>query len=287
MGRRPLRPRRALVRSWPAPPRAQPPVWVVHGADADIVLFGSVHILPPGLDWEPPALKEALGQADDLWFEIPIDDAASLTADPAGPAPGCSPGDSLSGQLSAASARRSCQGGAELRRRVDGAGPAEPWLAEITLSLAVYRQAGRCTRTGVERQSPPRAGSAQRQAFETAEQQIGYLADAPIPDQIASLEETLGELDEGPASYERLVTAWMDGDTAAASTARRWHPMVKPAPGIYQALVVERNRRWTDAILARLQGPGEAVMVVGVGHLVGPDGVPALLRARGIAVEGP
>ena len=32
---------------------------------------------------------------------------------------------------------------------------------------------------------------------------------------------------------------------------------------------------------------GEAVMVVGVGHLVGPDSVPALLRARGVVVEGP
>jgi len=40
-------------------------------------------------------------------------------------------------------------------------------------------------------------------------------------------------------------------------------------------------------ILKRLEGQGEAVMVVGVGHLVGPDSVPALLRARGIPVEGP
>jgi uncharacterized protein YbaP (TraB family) len=37
----------------------------------------------------------------------------------------------------------------------------------------------------------------------------------------------------------------------------------------------------------RLNGKGEAVMVVGVGHLVGPDSVPALLRARGVSVDGP
>jgi hypothetical protein len=63
--------------------------------------------------------------------------------------------------------------------------------------------------------------------------------------------------------------------------------MMKQAPGEYRLLVVARNRRWLGQILKRLDGKGEAVMVVGVGHLVGPDSVPALLRARGISVEGP
>ena len=63
--------------------------------------------------------------------------------------------------------------------------------------------------------------------------------------------------------------------------------MIKSAPGVYRSLVVARNRRWVDAIMDRLNGKGEAVMVVGVGHLVGPDSVPALLRARGVSVDGP
>jgi uncharacterized protein YbaP (TraB family) len=29
------------------------------------------------------------------------------------------------------------------------------------------------------------------------------------------------------------------------------------------------------------------VVVVGVGHLIGPGGVPALLRERGFSVDGP
>ena len=53
--------------------QAQPPMWVVKDADSEMVLFGSVHILPHGLDWTPPALDRALMAANDIWFELPID----------------------------------------------------------------------------------------------------------------------------------------------------------------------------------------------------------------------
>ena len=49
-----------------APAAAKPPIWVVRDADSELVIFGSVHVLPPGLDWRPPALDAALARADDL-----------------------------------------------------------------------------------------------------------------------------------------------------------------------------------------------------------------------------
>jgi uncharacterized protein YbaP (TraB family) len=61
----------------------------------------------------------------------------------------------------------------------------------------------------------------------------------------------------------------------------------REAPGAYRTLVVERNRRWADRIAQLLRDDKRIFIVVGVGHLVGPDSVPALLRARGIRVEGP
>jgi len=267
---------------------AQPPVWVVHGPHATIFLFGSVHILPPGLDWEPPMLKRALAVADDVWFEIPLDDASSLTATRLATEQGLQgPGESLSNELSLTSRTRLAKVAQGCGVSIEGLDHLRPWLAEITLSLAVYRQAGAVQEEGVERQiaaSVP--ASVPRRSFETAEQQIGFLSKAPLPDQIASLEETLGELDEGPASYERVVTVWMAGD-ARGLVREALDPMIKSAPGVYRSLVVARNRHWVDAIMTRLQGGGEAVMVVGVGHLVGPDSVPALLRARGVSVDGP
>ena len=55
----------------PAQALALPPVWVVRDGDSTITLFGSVHLLPQGVHWEPPELARALAQADDVWFELP------------------------------------------------------------------------------------------------------------------------------------------------------------------------------------------------------------------------
>ena len=59
------------------------------------------------------------------------------------------------------------------------------------------------------------------------------------------------------------------------------------APAAYRRLIVDRNRRWARVLARLAKRGGVTVVVVGAGHLVGPDGVPALLRARGLAVEGP
>jgi uncharacterized protein YbaP (TraB family) len=251
-----------------------------------VILFGSVHLLPPGLDWQPPQLRDALARADEVWFEIPNDDAANLAAQQASLATGLQPqGHTLSDDLQPADRTRLAMAARACGLPVEGLDHLKPWLADVTLSVASYRLAGARLSDGVERQLAAEVpASAQRRAFETPAEQVGYLAGAAIPDQVASLRETLGEVEEGPAGYQRLVQAWLDGDAGAISK-EALQPMMREAPAIYRALVVERNQRWTQVIAARLAGSGRAVVIVGVGHLVGPDSVPALLRARGVVVE--
>lgn len=267
---------------------AQPPVWVVHGKHATIILFGSVHLLPPGLDWEPPRLKAALAQANDVWFEIPIDDAAALAAGQAAAQAGLQPqGQSLTGELTPDDQTRLARIAQSCGLQMEGLDHLQPWYADVTLSVASYRMAGAVVADGVEQRLSAEIGpNVERRAFETPREQIGYLSGAPLPDQIASLRETMGELEAGPVSYQRLVGAWMSGD-ASAIRKQVLTPMIAQAPGVYRRLVIDRNHRWLPQILDRLNGQGEAVMVVGVGHLVGSDGLPALLRGQGVRVDGP
>jgi uncharacterized protein YbaP (TraB family) len=270
------------------PAAAQPPVWVVHGPHATVVLFGSVHMLPQGLDWKPPALTEALGQASDVWFEVPLDDAGATDAARAALQQSVLPdGKNLDDFLPQAARRRLAR-----VAKVEGLPPdflqrLQPWRAELVLALAAYQKAGAMAGEGVERQlSAELPARVQRRAFETPLQQIQILAGATMPDQVASLEQTLAELEAGDLGYRRLIRAWMSGDVRRLRR-EALDPLMKQAPGVYAAMIVDRNRRWVKQIEARLKGPGEAVMVVGVGHLIGPDGAPALLREEGFDVEGP
>jgi uncharacterized protein YbaP (TraB family) len=268
----------------PTPAAAEPAVWTLRDADSTIVLFGSVHLLPEGLDWRPPALDAALEAADDLWFETPTEGGEGRMATRAlGSLP---VGESLSAKLSP-------EGQARLVRASDAVGlsPAavdglRPWLADVTLSVATLIRDGARAEAGVEAVLAGAAPAAGRRYFETPWEQIAFLAEAPEADQLASLEETLRQLDEDPELYRRLVRAWLAGDQAALD-AVGVAPLRSLSPVLYERLLAGRNRRWTEQILERLAGSGTTVIVVGAGHLTGPDGVPALLRARGVAVEGP
>ena len=267
---------------------ARPPVWVVRDKDSELVLFGSVHILPPGLDWRSPALTRALKDADDIWFELPIDPATeSQTTQLAAQLGVLPPDQSLFRMLSPEDSQR-------LSRvaQAYGADPAmldrlRPWLAEVVLGAAAYRKAGAGGDAGVERalaaQVPP---TARRRAFETPREQIDLLAGAPPSEQIASLSETLKEMENEPDQYQTLVRAWMAGDLKAMDK-EALAPLRKVSPVLFQRILTDRNARWAVALDRRLKGHGRTVVVVGMGHLIGPQGVPARLRALGYRVEGP
>lgn len=268
--------------------RAQPPVWVVSDKDSEVVLFGSVHVLPKGLDWQPPALKRALADADDVWFELPIDPATEAeTGRLAAQLGVLAPDQSLFKLLPAEESAR-------LSRVAQawGVDPAlldrlQPWLAEIALAGAAYRKAGAGGDDGVEKMiaaaAPP---SAARRAFETPQEQLSILSGASQAEQVASLAETLKEMEEHPDEFSDLVKAWMAGDLSALDR-EALAPLKDAAPDLFRRLVTDRNERWTRALDQRLKGKGRTVVVVGVGHLIGEGGLPARLRALGYSVKGP
>ena len=270
------------------PARAQPPMWIVRSPQATLVLFGSVHLLPPGLDWRPPAFNDALAKADELWFELPIDSESDNQAAAAAMTRGVLPKDRrLTALLSAADVARLNAAAAELNCAPAALDRMQPWMADLTLSVADDAKAGANATDGVENQVQAQApATVHRRAFETASEQIEFLAGTPLPDQIASLGWTLREIDEDPLSYPRVVREWMTSDLAGLERDAV-DPLSQISPRLYERLIGQRNRKWAATLGKRLKAPGSIVVVVGVGHLIGPKGLPALLRAEGFQVEGP
>ena len=271
-----------------APAESQPPVWIVRDRDSTMTLFGSVHALPRGLDWSSDALDRAIVKADDLWFELPIDDASTTALQRESSARGFLPkGRRLSTMLSRGGRVRLIKVTRALGLAADQLDRMDPWYAELTLGSAIYALSGASSADGAERRLAAAApAAARRRAFETPAQQIALFDSAPVRDQIASLEQTLRQIERSPGDYDGLVRAWMAGDVRAIDR-QALAPLRQVAPRLYARLVTDRNARWTQVLAGRMKGSGRTVVVVGVGHLVGSDGIPARLRALGYVVEGP
>jgi uncharacterized protein YbaP (TraB family) len=278
----------ALAFAVPQTAAAKPPVWVVHAGATTITLFGSVHLLPAGLDWRPPELDTALAGASELWFELPIDAATNDEAAAQSIARGGLPkGRSLIAMMTPDQAKHLIDAGVSLNCAPEALDRMQPWMADLTLSIAEDARSGASASDGVEGQIqaavPP---TVKRRAFETASQQIGFLAGTPVKDQIASLNWTVAEIQQDPTSYQRAVDAWMSGDLAGLERDAL-NPLRQISPTLFARLIDNRNHHWAQVLTARLKQPGSVVVVVGVGHLIGPGGLPALLRAGGFRVDGP
>ncbi len=277
-----------LALGWAAPAAALPAIWTVRDADSELVLFGSIHLLPPGLAWRPAALDAALAGADDLWLEIPSDpasqqEAAALVA----PLAYLPAGQTLDAKLSRA-------GRARLRRAAERLGlplpqlqAMRPWMAEVMIAGAQAARGGASGAGGVEQAlaNDPRRPE-NMMAFETLAQQAQLFSGAPEAEQAVSLEMSLRDIDKDPRGYERLVKAWMSGDLKALDR-EAVAPLRREAPATFKRLVADRNAAWVETLRARLAGSGRTVVVVGAGHLIGPLGLPARLRALGYEVVGP
>ena len=273
----------------PALASARPPVWVVKDHGATIVMFGSVHVLPPGTDWRPPALAGALAGADQVWFEAPMDAAGLAEATRDAQAKGFLPqGQTLRPMLSEAGRKRLADAARLVGYPVEQFDALEPWFAELLIQDGLFKVMGVDGSDGVEQQlwsglSP----TAARVTLETPAEQIGFFADAPIKEQLASLEQTLKDVPNARRDYDKLLKEWIDGDTKGL-IKEVLDPLRKSSPGLYDRVVRQRNTRWVQAIDSRLKEPnGRTVMIVGMGHLIGPDSVPAQLRRQGIEVDGP
>src|SRR5262249_35446204 len=122
--------------------------------------------------------------------------------------------------------------------------------------------------------------------FETPEQQIRFLSDLPPADEMKLFVASIADIENDEGSTDEAQDAWVHGDVQRL--ARVVDTDLRSAgPVVYRTLITNRNAHWVEEIIRRLHGSGHTFIVVGAGHLAGDGSVIALLRARGIHVDGP
>ena len=262
-----------------------PALWVVKDADSTLYLFGTVHVLRPTTGWASDRVNAAFDSADEIWFEIsdPDNQAAIM---PLVQQYGVSPDKPLSSLLTAeeiadldAAARTVGMTAAQLD-------PMRPWLAGLTLSVAPLVKAGYDPQSGVELALKARAEAAGKpiKAFETIDKQVRILATMEEPIQLEFIRQTLEDFDDAVKMLDDMVDAWSRGDVAELDRVVV-EDMQQEAPGVYKAILVDRNADWASQIETLLEGSGTAFIAVGAAHLAGEDSVQAMLIQRGVDVE--
>jgi len=131
-----------------------------------------------------------------------------------------------------------------------------------------------------------RAESKRIRTFETLEDQARMFAGLPEASEVRYLTDVVRERSRGPRlrlpfQPAGLEAAWLAGTLGPSQIAQ----MRAENPALYDAFLKRRNEAWAQKLDAEMAGAGVELVNVGALHMVGPDGLPALLAARGFKVE--
>ena len=218
----------------------RPALWSVRDDDTTIYLFGTVHVLKPGVQWFDGGVKRAFDASDELVLEIVEPTDPQAMAATMAHAALARDGIKLSDRLNP-----------ELRQRYQAAMVANdlpwqmfeafnPWMA----GMAVAAKA---------------AGKAVG-ALETVEQQLGYFAGLPIEQQVKFLDATVEGLPDMDSEFARLISHWQQGDPERL--AQEMNESLEATPELAQVLLIQRNIRWAQWIKGRLAEPGTVFVAV-------------------------
>ena len=277
-----------------APPAAEAPaaakgpaLWKIGDADTTVYLFGTVHVLPPDLQWRKPPVDKALEESKAVYFETDLDPSPAEMLPLIQQIGMYPPSTKLSDRLKPDDRVALEAAAQKLQTPIALLDQMKPWLAAVTLSEQMITNAGYDVNSGVERKLAPDAKSAGKEIrkLETVQEQLLVFADLPEEVQIRFLMDGVKEIDKESTVLNDMVNAWAVGDTARLDKIMIQEDLAEN-PQVYAALLVKRNANWVTKIdqLVKTE-TGAFFIAVGAAHLTGKDSVITKLGPLGYVAE--
>jgi uncharacterized protein YbaP (TraB family) len=261
-----------------------PPVWVIAGRGNTVYLFGSVHLLKPGEFSLQGSLLHAYEAAPAIYLEVDMDDLSASAVAAATAARAIDPQGRSHEQLMGSDAAQARESAATAGIDLSSLDHLEPWFAGLAIVTQTLAREGYTAEAGVEQIVQQRAAADGKDilGLETLDEQLAALDSMEIGAQREFLLKALGDAHRPAGELQQFLRAWRDGDdqALAAELTTEFSGM----PDLYRSLMVDRNRRWAGKIAGLLEESQDYLVVVGALHLVGPDGLPGMLKERGYSV---
>lgn len=259
-------------------------LWRIDKGGRSSWLYGTIHVAKRDWMFPGPALMQALQQSDQLALELDPTDAdtlgrlqAAMLAKPGQPALPPALARRLAAQAAAA-----CLG--------DALAPLRPEMQAMTLGSLVGRRQGLEPAYGIDAFLAGMARGMRKTAvpLETPEAQMALLLHDDPTQVNQMVAEMLDELEGGSALtvLQRMAQGWADSQLDDLSAYPQWCDCLNTEEqrAFNRRLLDDRNQAMAPRIAA-LHASGQRTLVaVGALHMIGPQGLPALLQAQGFKV---
>jgi len=266
--------------------RGEPAIWLVQGRSARVYLFGTMHILPKQGTWFGPKIAAAFGDSQEVWQEADVGLLQKQSV-PSIMSQAVAPDLDLWAKLPSATAEK-FRGELKTCHLPPGVvAHFRPWFATMLPTMCqLTEQSGSALVDGAEGPegillSRAKGAGKQIKFFETAEQQIGYLANSPESVQLKQLGDAIDQAATGKDDFAGMESAWLAGDEPAL--AKQIADTKKTDADFYATIFTQRNQRFAAKIAELLSGHANIFVAIGAGHLAGPDSVQVQLETRQIA----
>jgi hypothetical protein len=262
-------------------------LWDAERDGKHVWLLGSIHLGDAKLYPLPAPMEAAYRQADTLVVEADVSDAKAMaplmpmTLLPEGQTVGALLTPRQNKQLDAALLRAGLPRAAAERMK--------PWFLALTLSAMTMQSEGLAASQGIDLHYLQRAKQDGKKIaeLESARAQFELFDQLPQDDAIALLTSSLDpkQAKQIKPQVQAMLRAWRQGDVKAMRrTLDADMPTDDPAmKRVSDKLFGMRNRAMVEKI-DDLAGTTTPLVVVGAGHLAGPDNLIDMLRWRGYRV---
>jgi uncharacterized protein YbaP (TraB family) len=261
-------------------------MWQINGASNRIYLLGSVHVLRQQDHPIPTAIDKAYEDAEILIMEVDVDDLDPIEmAGMINELGVIKDGGTLQEIMGPSLYDEAAAYASQLDIPFLMLAQTEPWLAAITIEQMMLLRIGFSPEYGIEFHLSAKAGEDNKEilGLESVREQLEFLDKLSLSAQRSLLIQTLRESLNIEENLDLLINAWRHGDIDFLE--ENLLVEMQRYPELYRTLVVDRNEAWVERIRNLIGEQDDYLIVVGTLHLVGDDGVPALLSKIGITTD--
>lgn len=261
-------------------------MWQINGASNRIYLLGSVHVLRQQDHPIPTAIDKAYEDAEILIMEVDVDDLDPIEmAGMVNELGVIKDGGTLQEIMGPSLYDEAADYASQLDIPFLMLAQTEPWLAAITIEQMMLLRIGFNPEYGIEFHLSAKAAEDNKEilGLESVREQLEFLDKLSLSAQRSLLIQTLRESLNIEENLDLLINAWRHGDIDFLE--ENLLVEMQQYPELYRTLVVDRNEAWVERIRNLIGEQDNYLIVVGTLHLVGDDGVPALLSEIGITTD--